>query len=358
LIHVDEIEEFKIAPIPLIGSRFLVKLVKMINFFLVVACLLFPILVYAGDRFSDDEEDLTAAVGLEVWLSQAAAKWQISFPFITNAGEPGTVQSRLDFKKINSPVTVFTAGGRVEGNFSFDLLYGTGEIHGGHGVDTDRFIPDSGGGYDFSQSTNDISGDVREWGINFYYNNKRYGSTAPRPWGMVLGYLHYKESMRMTNGVQTLPLNFEGLTQPAGPFPGLNSTYDFTWDMLRMGVLCQPKLTESLSLSGTFSIYPYISYEGDGYWNLRAGSTPNSFRTQSPNFIQKSTTGYGYDASLGLTYGVGENVELAAGYRYFYLYARSGTDTTYFANGAEYQDRLDWVTVTRHGAYASVIYKF
>ncbi len=339
--------------------RCFLKIIPSLGVILCLLCLLLPFDVHAADRFSDnDEEEISAALGLEGWLSQADAKWQISFPYITKAGEPGAIQSRLEFKKINSPMTIFTGGSRIESDYSFDLLYGTGSISRGHGVDTDRFIPDTGGGYDFSQSTNDITGDVREWGINFYYNNKRYGGTETGPWGMVLGYLHYTDSLNMTNGVQTLPLNFEGITQPAGPFSGLNSTYDFTWDMLKLGVLCQPKLTENLSLSGTLSVYPYVNYRGEGYWNLRAGTTPNSFRMQSPNFIQTSTAGYGYDASLGLTYVVEENLELTAGYRYFYLYARNGQDTTYFADGTQYQDRLDWVTVTRHGAYAAVMLKF
>lgn len=333
------------------------KFVEWIGILMCSTCFLFPSAVHAQDRYSNEEEEINSAVVLEGWLSQADAKWQISFPYVTSAGQPGTIQSRLDFKKINSPMIIFSGGGKVSGDYSFDVLYGTGSISNGHGLDTDRFIPDSGGGYDFSQSTNDIKGDVREWGINFYYNNRRYGATHAGPWGMVLGYLHYKDSLRMTNGVQTLPLNFEGLTQPAGPFPGLNSTYDFTWDMLKMGVLCQPKLTERLSLSTMFSIYPYVSFEGDGYWNLRT-TGQGAFRTQSPNFIQTATSAYGYDASLGLTYLVGENLELTAGYRYFSLYARNGKDTIYFATGTEYQDKLDWVAVTRHGAYAAAVFKF
>ena len=109
-----------------------------------------------------------------------------------------------------------------------------------------------------------------------------------------------------------------------------------------------------------FSIYPYVSYEGDGYWNLRAGTNPNNFRTRSPNFIQTASTAYGYDASLGLTYLVTENLELTAGYRYFYLVCAewNGHDILFPVEQGKYQDRLDWVTVTRHGAYAAAVLKF
>jgi hypothetical protein len=336
----------------------IMKLAIWIGIVLCSTYLLFPCQAHAETHYFNDEEEIKSALALEGWLSQADAKWQISFPYVTGTGQPGTIQSRLDFQKINSPVIIYTAGGRVNGAYSFDVLYGTGTISGGRGIDTDRFIPDSGSAFDFSQSTNDIRGNVREWGINLYYNNKRFGSPQAGSWGMVLGYLHYQDSLRMTNGIQTLPYNFDGLIQPAGPFPGLNSTYNFTWNLLRIGALYQPKLTEQLSLSGTVSIYPYASYEGDGFWNLRAGTNPSNFRTQSPNFIQTASAAYGYDASLGLTYLISENLELTVGYRYFYLYARNGTDTTYFSDGSEYQDRLDWVTVTRQGTYAAAVLKF
>ncbi len=52
-----------------------------------------------------------------------------------------------------------------------------------------------------------------------------------------------------------------------------------------------------------------------------------------------------------------EHVELSAGYQYFYLYARDGMDTTYFADGTASVDRLDWGTVTRQGAYAQALFK-
>ena len=55
------------------------------------------------------------------------------------------------------------------------------------------------------------------------------------------------------------------------------------------------------------SVYPYVDYKGEGYWNLRAGTNPSDFRIQSPNFIQKSNKGYGYEASLGLIYELTEN---------------------------------------------------
>jgi opacity protein-like surface antigen len=107
-----------------------------------------------------------------------------------------------------------------------------------------------------------------------------------------------------------------------------------------------------------FAVYPFVWYRGEAYWNLRTTDPVQPFRTESPNFIQKSTSGYGYQASLGLTYAIMEKIELTAGYRYLYLYAKDGTDTTYFADGSVGTSNLDWTTVTRQGVYAEVLYKF
>lgn len=314
------------------------------------------------DDNDNAEREINAALGVQGWFSQANAKWQISFPYTTGAGVAGKIESRLDYKKIDSPLVITTAGGNVAPQFSFDVAYGYGSISGGRGTDMDSFIPSSGGGLAFSQSTNSLAGDVRLWGINFYYNTKRFADKQAGPWGLVVGYLHYKDSLQMTNAVQTVSVPFDGTIFPlVGPFPSnqvLNSTYDFSWNLLKAGVVSQAELVRGLSYSGTLSVYPYVDYRGEGYWNLRAGTGPSDFRLQSPNFIQKSNKGYGYEASLGLVYDVSENMELSAGYRYFYLYVKNGNDTVYFADGSSLQSILDWVTVTRQGAYAELLFKF
>jgi len=314
---------------------------------------------------SSDSTAVHVSVGLQSWLSRADARWQISFPYVTTvnnsgipAGTPGKAESRLDFNKIDSTMIILTGGIGVGPYFSFDGSFGKGSIGSGHGTDTDRFIPDSGGGLEFSQSTNDIDGDVIMGEINFYYNNHQYTGKHLGPWGFVFGYTHYEDKLRLTNGVQTVSIPFEGLIfPPPGPFSMLNSTFDFYWDAIKIGVLPQFDITDKLSVKGLFALYPFVSYRGEGYWNLRTAG-PNAFRMQSPNYIQKSTSGYGLDALLGLTYAIGERLDLTAGYRYFYLYDKDGTDTTYFANGTTATSNLDWATITRQGAMIEVLFKF
>lgn len=340
-----------------------VRIEKVLLLFILLS-IMAPLSAFAGyidDRNKDNGEN-TTAISFQGWHSQADAKWRISFPYISNAGIPGSIESELSFKKIDSPMTVLRAGGKIQPQFSFDVAYGFGSIAGGQGTDSDRFIPFSGEGLEFSQSRNTVTGDVKTWEINLYYNRRRFADNQGGHWGLSLGLLHYADSLRLTEGVQTVSIPFDGTAFPAlGPFPSnqvLNCTYDFDWYALKVGVLRQAALTEHISYAGTLSGYPYISYTGEGYWNLRAGTNPTDFRLKSPNFVQKSTSGYGYEASIGLNYAFFEQSALSIGYRYLSLYAHNGTDTTYFADGSAAVDRLDWVTVARHGAYAEMLIRF
>ena len=313
-------------------------------------------------ELSNDNRIIRGSFGIQGWLSQADAKWQISFPYRTQAGQTGRIESELTYEKIDSPMTFLTGGMGIGPFFSFDGLIGSGSIRGGRSTDTDRFVQNGGGGLEFSQSASDVDGDVTLGEINFYYNNHRLTGRRSSPWGAVFGYSHYQDELRVTNGVQIVSVNFDGTSfPPPGPFPPtqvLNSTFNFYWNAIKLGILPQFEVTNRLTVSGMFAVYPFVSYRGEGYWNLRTGNNPSDFRSQSPNFIQESTTGHGYEATLGLRYHASEVIELSAGYRYFYLYASNGIDTVYFADGSSAQSNLDWATVTRHGMYAELMYRF
>lgn len=321
---------------------------------------------YYGDYNNEDE--ISTALGLQGWYSQANAKWQISFPYTTRfanqgigAGTTGKIESRLDYRKIDSPLFIMSGGAKLAPRVSFDMVYGFGSISGGRGTDTDRFIPTSGDNLEFSRSLNTLDGDVNLWGINFYLNSNKLDTMRTAPWGIVFGFLHYEDNLRMRNGIQTVAVTpFDGINlPPAGTaFTSLNSTYDFSWDMIKAGVLHRTDLAKGWSHAASLSVYPFVHYRGDGYWNLRAGTNPGDFRMQSPNFVHESSSGYGYEASLELGYALSENASLRAGYRALFLYAENGTDTTYFADGAVLTSTLDWVTITRQGGFAEVLFRF
>ncbi|HEY6010671.1 MAG TPA: hypothetical protein VIX18_04295, partial [Nitrospirota bacterium] len=304
--------------------------IRSLSFIFSLLLLLSPCAAFAGfDDSSESSDELTAAIGMRGWFTQADAKWQISFPYITSGGQIGKIESELRFKNIDSPMFVMTGGGKIAPEFSFDVLLGMGSIAGGSCTDIDRFVS-PGGSLEFSRSRSDISGDVRMWGGNVYFNNAPHlPSTRFGGWGAVFGFLHYEDNLTLRNGVQTNSASFDGMYMPLGPFSGLNSTYDFSWNMLKIGVLNRTQADKNLSFLSQFAVYPYVDYHGEGYWNLRAGTGPTDFRVQSPNFVHDSNKGYGLDASLEVIFTAAENVELSAGYRHFYLYAKDGTDRVY-----------------------------
>jgi opacity protein-like surface antigen len=324
---------------------------------LCLALLLAPAGSPAGET-TNDADPVRGGLGLRGWLSRADAKWRISFPYTTQAGKDGRIESELTFENIDSPMIFVTGGAGLGRVISLEVSYGVGSAGNGESTDTDRFVPASESGFDFSQSTSELGGDTRLLEAVFYYNNSRFTGPGTGPWGAVLGYVYYKDELRMTNGVQTLSGTFDGASfPPPGPFPSLDSTFDFTWKALKAGVLRQDVLSGRLSSTALLAFYPSVQYRGEGYWNLRTTGS-GAFRAQSPNFIQESTQGYGYEATLGLTYALAQNMELAAGYRYFTLRAGKGFDRVYFADGSQAESTLDWAKATRQGAYVELVFGF
>jgi len=123
---------------------------------------------------------------------------------------------------------------------------------------------------------------------------------------------------------------------------------------LKVGALYDWNAIKRLSLTTSLSLYPVTVYYGEGFWNLRAGT---SFRNEAPSFTHLSL-GYGVEAKLGLTFLITKKATFGAGYRYLQLKAKNGTDTTYFYNGTTGTADLDWAEVTRHGAYAQFLFRF
>ena len=197
----------------------------------------------------EDASSIHPAIGIQGWFSSAFAKWQISFPYVTRSDNRAgnltvpagreKMESELDFDNIDSPIWIVTGGAAIGPDFSFEVLLGTGSIGNGHGTDTDRFLADSGGGLEFSQSKNDVDGNVKLGELNFYFNNHRFSGKHDGPWGAVLGYTHYEDQLHMTNAVQTVSETFDGTVfPPIGPFPPglvLNSDFDFSWDAVKSG---------------------------------------------------------------------------------------------------------------------------
>lgn len=305
-----------------------------------------------------EENKPDRSFSLDTWISGADADWQISFPYSGVSGT-GRVESELNFKKINSPMTILKGSGALNPDWTLNVTYGFGSINNGRGTDTDRFISLSGNVNTFSESKEDISGDVRLWEITLV-NRKALSNQEKSPWGLSLGFTHYEDKLLMTGGIQTISGSFDGSSfPPVGTvFSGLRSTYDFYWNALKVGGLYEWSRKDRLSLTGSLALYPFISYEGEAYWNLRVGPPPDGFRAQAPNFVHDADSGYGFDATVDMHYRLHERTSLRLGYRYLHLKAENGTDKVYFSDGSIGIADLDWAKVTRQGAFAGIEIKF
>lgn len=76
-----------------------------------------------------------------------------------------------------------------------------------------------------------------------------------------------------------------------------------------------------------------LTYRGTGRWNLRNGTTPDSF-AQDPSFLHQAD-GFGGDVEVRLRYRPSPHWDLSLGWMGTWLQAKNGTDTTYFADGSQ-----------------------
>lgn len=310
-----------------------------------------PAVGYAGNR--SEGMKYYSSFGIEEWFTSGDAGWRISFPYSdadSSGNGSGKIESELRFRHINSPLTIINASAALNSGWRLDASIGFGTISNGRGTDTDRDYPETGGVIVFSESIQDISGDISRYTIDISYR-KTYADDRMSPWGIMFGFLHYEDRLVITNGIQTISVSGwwwnPYSNPPLGPFPGLDSTYDFSWNTVKVGMSYHYISGNGINLSGALAAYPFVSYEGEGYWNLR-GMT----------FIHKATTGFGYEAVFGIEFPLTDTVELSAGYRYFHIKAENGTDTTYFSGVYGGVADLDFAEVTRQGAYGGLLFRF
>lgn len=319
--------------------------------YIFLGTLLTPFFSYAEHNIKDKRQE--SSFGIEEWFTSGDAGWQISFPYsdLDSGGNgSGIIESELRFRHINGPVTIAHTSSTLNPAWKLYASIGFGSISGGSGSDTDRDNPAAGGVIVFSESTQDIYGDITRYTLDFSYR-KTYSDNNQSPWGIMFGFLHYEDSLIITNGVQTISENGWWWdpypNPPLGPFPNLYSTYDFSWNALKIGASYHHEFADCIYLTGSFSAYPLVQYQGEGYWNLR-----------DMTFKHKATTGFGYESALGLRYLITDTTELSAGYRYFHLKAENGTDTTYFSGAYGGVANLDFAEVTRQGMYIGLLFRF
>jgi len=289
-------------------------------------------------------------IGVETWLTRGQNKWQVSFvEFEPGFGAiPG--RSRLDWENLDAILYRLRGEYTLQPSLRVGASLGLGSLRDGKNSDRDWFTVD-GEEYLFFKSEADTRGDIRALDVNLY---ARLNELFPQrkwvgDWDLVFGFLYHKEEVNDRNGFDVI-LFGESVRDP---IEGLDSTFDFEWRALRLGVRGEIPLRDRLWLRGAAVGLLGVDYRGEGYWNLR-----DDFRDQSPNFVQKADGGYGADFQLSLMVQCTERVFVEVGYSLLALRAKNGVDTIYFYDGDEVDTKLDWARTTRHGLTLGVSASF
>jgi len=250
------------------------------------------------------------------WASSGNLNWKISGDtwFKVNGNYYySEFASKLDYDT-NSNMAILELELKPIDWLSFDFSYGTGDIQSGTCTDTDWFYNYTDWFYDYSsdpalQTQNPSSGDTYFYNtnLNFTKSFEEAGLTSLVKYferikvGLFLGYEYSKVSMRMIDPITTLIWWWEDYH--VTEFEGLNSTYDITFQGIRVGTKMELILTEQLAIKGSIAYLPSLNVKGKGYWNLR-----------DLHFYQ-SGQGHGTDAEVSLHYTPLSNLSLSLGYR-------------------------------------------
>jgi hypothetical protein len=285
-------------------------------------------------------------IGVETWLTRGENNWQVSFvEFEPGLGAiPG--RSRLDWEKLDAIVYRLRGEYTLQPSLRVGASLGLGSLREGENSDRDWFTI-GGEEFLFFQSEADTRGDIRALDVNLY---ARLNELMPRrkwigEWDLVFGFLYHEEDLNDRNGYDVF-LFGETIREP---LEGLDTTFNFEWRALRVGLRGDVPVRDRVWVRGSAVALLGVDYSGEGYWNLR-----EDFRDASPNFVQEADAGYGADIQLSMKVQCTERVFVEVGYSLLTLRVDDGVDTIYFADGAEVDTKLDWARTTRHGLTLAV----
>lgn len=286
-------------------------------------------------------------MGERTWISNGDNKWTIA----DTDGSPN-VLSELEYLGLESIVTEIY-GGYAEDGGTLNIGYGFGKMDNGTYRDSDYLRDDRQS--IFSLSTGNADGeklnDLWYLVIDYTYQMILSDKTNHSPsMGFLIGYQYWAEKVTMTNGLQEVSISPQ--TQPLGTFNGLNSTYEFKWSILRIGFQGLVPITDTVFIKAGAICNPWVSYTGEGVWNLRGDFE------QNPSFKHEANRGYGIQLDSSLIYEIRDNISVEAGYQYWKLKSGDGTDTTYFSNGAVGATKFNEAISERQGVTIQITYIF
>lgn len=207
---------------------------------------------------------------------------------------------------------------------------------------------------EFSRSNNSADDDD-VWDVSlavgypFRTGRRVIGTITP-----LAGYSYHEQNLTMTDGVQTIAT--PGVTPPAGPFGGLDSSYDTKWYGPWLGIDLNFRAAATDTVAHRFETfisyeYHWADYEAEADWNLR-----DDFR--HPKSFTHDADGSGWIFRTGLNFSLHRNIAINFNYEYQDWSTNSGTDKIFFADGTTAKTCLNEVNWTSYSVGLGISVRF
>jgi hypothetical protein len=337
------------------------------------------LILLACPAFASREQELPANPDFDYikvsggpWITSGMGRWQTSFPLAPGISKADFgFGSTLEFQDPADLLWLWNVEVRPIQRLSFEFQYADSARITGEGRDHDWLdapngivtVQPSGNVYvnprqtDMSTSQSTLSGRTTFVSANMYgrilqYDNHDAGITH-QYLDVLLGYSWYDDRFRMKNLVQLTSTGDIISTPPPGYYPGLDSTFHFHWEGFKIGMREDTGMSEHLRATGLFAFSPFMSYRGDGYWNLRS-----DFRPAPPSFTQ-SASGALFEGKFSMIYDPFRYFSVEAGYMIVYFRTNPGGQmTAYLSDGTSVTQDLDSAWSERKGFLLNLALKF
>jgi hypothetical protein len=164
----------------------------------------------------------------------------------------------------------------------------------------------------------------------------------------LLGYSYSSQALTLKDGVQVIAT--PGLTPPAGPIQGLDSSYDATWRGPWLGIDLSFEITERVTLFGSLE-YHWGTFDGEGNLNLRNDlAHPTSF--------EQDADAKGFLIAFSADYRLAGPWSLTMSFNYQKWSTDSGVDRLYYASGSVAETRLNEANWDTYALMLGLAYRF
>ncbi len=277
------------------------------------------------------------AIKVGTWLSGTDIDFESRFPAQDKESESNGKKSKRVSKWGDLDSTQLLVNVEYIPRYwlSFDAFFTAGENKGGMWKETSFE----------SQKTigSDSDSDTQLYGGNIHFRSHKINNFI---YDGFLGFQHFQSKMNMTNGTFLSPTE--------DSIPGLDSTYEYSFDSLRLGgrLIYQdetPSLT-NFGFRAYMSILPWSSFSGEGIWNLN---------NEYVKTTHKATDFSGFDGEFAITYHPYKYLFFELGYKYLNLRVGSGDEKRTLYNGTtETNNYFDGFRVKAFGPFISAFTTF